>query len=267
MKTFRVAALSLVFALSLQPFASAAPVTLPAVLTGNAERPNPVTSTGGGRAVITVNDARTQITVELQVAGLSSITASHIHVGSPDVAGPIILPLAAPVTGSLVKTLTATDLTPAGGINTFADAVANIQRENTYANVHTTANPGGEIRGQIAGSRPAFVSPGGPTQLRRGQTLALTWTPVPGAASYGLVVSRPNGFFNRPNAACSGQQLTLCELDLAQTILILPSTTTGTITLPADFPLGRYEVRVIGLNAAATDTVGVFSDVIPITLR
>ena len=39
---------------------------------------------------------------------------------------------------------------PEIGINTFADAVQAIVGGNAYVNVHTTANGGGEIRGQLA---------------------------------------------------------------------------------------------------------------------
>ncbi len=89
----------------------------------------------------------------------------------------------------------------------------------------------------------------------------------PGAASYAVVVSRPNVTFNRPNYACTVQQIALCELDLALTSFIVPSTSTGAITLPLGLAPGRYEVRVIGVNATATETVGVFSDVIPINVQ
>jgi hypothetical protein len=38
---------------------------------------------------------------------------------------------------------------PDAGVATFADAVAALSRGGTYMNVHTVANPSGEIRGQI----------------------------------------------------------------------------------------------------------------------
>jgi CHRD domain-containing protein len=51
----------------------------------------------------------------------------------------------------LTKSLTSANFTPdaANGIITFADAVTAILNGNTYINVHTQANLGGEIRGQL----------------------------------------------------------------------------------------------------------------------
>jgi hypothetical protein len=55
----------------------------------------------------------------------------------------------------MVGTLTAANFTPSGAITTFAQAVAAIQAGNTYFNIHTAANPGGEVRGQIGVSLAA----------------------------------------------------------------------------------------------------------------
>jgi hypothetical protein len=38
---------------------------------------------------------------------------------------------------------------PAQGINTMDDIIQAIVNGNSYVNVHTTQNPGGEIRGQL----------------------------------------------------------------------------------------------------------------------
>jgi hypothetical protein len=43
---------------------------------------------------------------------------------------------------------------PEIGIRTFADALQAIAGGNAYANVHTSAFPGGEIRGQLVVADP-----------------------------------------------------------------------------------------------------------------
>ena len=75
--------------------------------------------------------------------------------------GPIILDFRPQQLGisndfSLSGTLTAADLRPsaAGGINSFDDAIFSIASGVTYVNVHTQANPGGEIRGQLCPDAP-----------------------------------------------------------------------------------------------------------------
>lgn len=124
--------------------------TLNTVLTGAAEVP-PVTTGATGSGSVTINAAGTAIDFNLSVANILNVTAAHIHVGEVGVNGPIILPLAASGFTSLTGTLTAADLVPsaAQGINTFEDAVEAIQAGRAYFNVHTSANLGGEIRGQL----------------------------------------------------------------------------------------------------------------------
>src|SRR5258708_2729971 len=69
----------------------------------------------------------------------------------------------------------------AGGINSFADAVTAVLGGQTYVNVHTMANPGGEVRGHIG---PATIN----GVLSGGQELP----PVTTVAS-GSVVIKLNG--------------------------------------------------------------------------
>ena len=124
---------------------------LSAILTGAKEVP-PVTTSAGGMATVIINDALTEIGFSLAVQDILNMAAAHIHVGARGVNGPVIFNLslmdfASPLTG----TLTAADLQvqAAQGVNTFADAVNVILSGNAYVNVHTTLNPGGEIRGQL----------------------------------------------------------------------------------------------------------------------
>lgn len=127
--------------------------TLNAVLSGAQEVP-PVVSAGSGTATVTLDAARTAITVTLNTTGLAGVTASHIHFGVAGMNGGILFPLfSAPALfpATLTRTLTSADFTPdaANGINTFADAVNAMLIGSTYINVHTQAHLGGEIRGQL----------------------------------------------------------------------------------------------------------------------
>jgi hypothetical protein len=128
--------------------------TLNAVLSGAQEVP-PVVSAATGTATVTIDAARTSINVTLTAQGFATpVTASHIHFGPAGANGSVIFSLfAAPglFPATLTRNLTSADFTPdaANGIITFADAVNAILNGSTYINVHTQANLGGEIRGQL----------------------------------------------------------------------------------------------------------------------
>jgi hypothetical protein len=136
-----------------------------ATLTGDGVSPSTATGTGS----VMFNSATDTLTVTLSFTGLESPTtipagvpgAAHIHLG-PDPAsnGPPIFPFIEPyannfplgvTSGTYLTTLTAASLLPdpAGGINTFAEAVQAIEAGQTYFNIHTAEFPGGEIAGQI----------------------------------------------------------------------------------------------------------------------
>lgn len=122
-----------------------------ATLSGRQEAP-PVVTTATGSATVSVDPGLGQIVVTVTVSGLSDITDAHLHVGPPGMDGPIIFPLASgPFTSPLVVTLTSSNLVPAPaqGIDTIGDAIQAIQGGRTYVNVHTTAFPDGELRGQV----------------------------------------------------------------------------------------------------------------------
>jgi len=99
-----------------------------------------------GTGTFTLNDAKDQLTYSISASGLSgSITAAHIHLGSSSANG---LP---------VKTLTFSGTTAAGvwakndATDPFADSLfKKLIAGELYVNIHTAANPGGEIRGQIS---------------------------------------------------------------------------------------------------------------------
>src|SRR5262249_51640736 len=132
--------------------------TLVTTLTGAGERPTPNNSTGSGSFAAFLNQAMDTLTVLVSFQGLSSPTipgGAHIHIGGPDQAGPIVLPIrdfpGGATSGQFTATLTRATFNPQPqlGINTFTDAVNAILAGNAYFNIHTTQFPGGEIRGQI----------------------------------------------------------------------------------------------------------------------
>lgn len=119
-------------------------------LTGSQEVP-PVSTSGSGEVKLKIARDGTLIRYKLEVEGLSNVLFAHIHVGPPGVNGPIIFNLATAPFTEVEGELTAADLAPAPaqGVADFADAIEIIESGGTYANVHTAAFPGGEVRGQI----------------------------------------------------------------------------------------------------------------------
>ena len=94
----------------------------------------PTVATGTATFVLNPDQS---VTYEVTTTGLSG-TMAHIHVGAAGVNGNIIVTLAG---GPTVWAGTSTPLEP--------DQVALLKAGRLYVNVHTAANPNGEIRGQI----------------------------------------------------------------------------------------------------------------------
>ena len=132
------------------PVSSGATTLRAARLSGGQEVP-PVSTPAIGNATVTVNPAQTEVSVVLEVTGLTDITEAHIHFGDIGIDGPIIFSLASgPFTSPLNVTLTTFDFIPqTQGVTTFDSAVQAMMNGRTYVNVHTAANPDGEIRGQV----------------------------------------------------------------------------------------------------------------------
>lgn len=123
--------------------------SLSASLSGRQEAP-PVVSFGTGTSTFFVPANRDRIDFTLNFGGLTGVTMAHVHLGAVGVDGPILFDLSAvPFVSPLQGTLRAGQLRPQGGAATFQQAVDALLRGNTYVNVHTTAFPDGEIRGQI----------------------------------------------------------------------------------------------------------------------
>lgn len=133
-----------------------------ATLTG-AQEVSPVTTTATGQGWVVISTDTTTITYFVSFTGLSGpVAASHIHLGNVGVNGGVMLPLTASVS-PMTGTLTSANFAAQGSVTTFAGALAAITAGGTYINVHTAANPGGEIRGQLAVFVPAPTPTTAPT--------------------------------------------------------------------------------------------------------
>src|ERR1700760_2512835 len=110
-----------------------------AMLDGKSEVPA-TTSTGTGTADVDYDPATKKLSWKLTYTGLTGpAKAAHFH-GPAEVGKNAGVAIAIPGAPS----------SPAEGSATLTDAqAADLQAGKYYVNVHTEANPGGEIRGQL----------------------------------------------------------------------------------------------------------------------
>jgi len=136
-----------------------------------------VSTTGRGEFRGTINGQ--SISFRLTYSDLEgAVNAAHIHFGQSGVNGGVMAFLcggggkpACPASGTVAGDISAADiLGPADqGIESgnFAEAIRALRSGATYANVHTTKFPNGEIRGQVR----AGEDDGGDASLRLQDTL------------------------------------------------------------------------------------------------
>lgn len=121
-----------------------AQTTLSTSLTGDEEVPSPGDKNGKGWITLTISPDGT-ICYEGKVQAIGrQITGAHIHIGALGVAGAVVVdldPFGADITGNKAEHCVTT--TPEIAAQIIADPDAY------YVNVHTTAYPGGAIRGQL----------------------------------------------------------------------------------------------------------------------
>jgi hypothetical protein len=114
------------------------------MLNGSHQIPS-MASTGSGIGVIQVNRVTKAARGSIIASGLSGVTMAHVHEGAAGSSGPPIITLLGQGQVWVI---------PEGTVLTD-EQYAKFNNSELYFNVHTSANPGGEIRGQL---RPhAFI--------------------------------------------------------------------------------------------------------------
>lgn len=140
---------------------AAAQQTLGATFSGYAENPT-LNSPGSGTLTITISEDEQSFSYVLSYSGLEGTAAGHIHVGTPWLNGPVVIflcggggrPSCPAEEGTVEDTIVPSDVTGGAAAQGFpaedlATMLAAMRAGATYANLHTAARPGGEIRGQI----------------------------------------------------------------------------------------------------------------------
>jgi hypothetical protein len=116
----------------------AASINMKADLKGASEVP-PTDSKGTGSVTATFDTASKKLSWKGTVSGLSGpATAAHFHAGEAGKNGGVAVPITGADKGSFE------------GSATLTDAQADeLMAGKWYVNVHTAANKGGEVRGQV----------------------------------------------------------------------------------------------------------------------
>ena len=114
------------------------------------------------------------ISYTVHVKDMQMVTAAHIHQGKAGENGPVVAVLYTTNTPSAMTngvlpqgTITATNLEGPLQGKQITDLIDMINSGGAYANVHTTANPMGEIRGQIEG-KTGTAATGGQNTANQG---------------------------------------------------------------------------------------------------
>ena len=130
-KALRIALLAGMFAAG-----SALAADVKVTLSGDQEVP-PVKTEGKGSGTITIGDDGA-VSGSVTTTGVKG-TMAHIHQGAAGSNGPVIVPFTKD--GDTYKAPAGAKLTP--------DQMKEFKAGNLYFNVHTDANKGGEVRGQL----------------------------------------------------------------------------------------------------------------------
>jgi CHRD domain-containing protein len=136
---FRTSLLATAFAVGCLSAALAANVDFRATMDGKSEVP-PVAGNGSGDVLATLDTNTKKLSYTMTYMGLSgAATAAHFHG-----------PAAAGANAGVAVPIGTNPQSPAtGSVQLTDDQIKDLEAGRWYANVHTEANKGGEIRGQM----------------------------------------------------------------------------------------------------------------------
>lgn len=128
-------------------------------LTGGEQVPA-VTTGASGTASFWLNPDGSELRYELSVANIDDVTMAHLHLGAMGENGPPVVwlypsapppkEIPGPSNGVLSQgSIKADNLVGPLAGKSVGDLVDAIKANKIYVNVHTTAHPAGEIRGQV----------------------------------------------------------------------------------------------------------------------
>ena len=116
---------------------------LVADLTGAAVVPGPGDPDGVGAATVTTTSQADHLCWTLEVEGVDTASAAHVHTGAEGVSGPPVVTLApTPADDGLVAWCTA-------GVDPAVLAAIEASPATHHVDVHTSTHPNGAIRGQL----------------------------------------------------------------------------------------------------------------------
>jgi hypothetical protein len=130
------------------PYPGGNTTTFKATLNGDNERPDPVTTSATGIATLTFNNTSKMFSLTGTYTGIAAadVTLAHIHgpAATTAIANPLFSLTVTPTTSYDYGTISYT--------STIALTTAqetDLKNGLYYVNIHSTAHPAGEIRGQL----------------------------------------------------------------------------------------------------------------------
>lgn len=127
-----------------------------ATLSGSEENP-PVTTTATGTSEFTLSRTNDTLFVNVTVNGLTNMRFGHFHTGARGTNGAVVAFLVdgptvvGPSNGRVGKQfITAANLSGTLAGQPLSALIDQMRAGGIYVNLHTDANTGGEVRGQVA---------------------------------------------------------------------------------------------------------------------